>query len=52
MRDEPPRPLTRLPVEITQHEIFKHQELPLVVCEFCDGDALEYALATNRERMA
>ena len=38
----PPRQLVRLPSSITDHSVFK-KHLPLMVCEFCDGDVLKLA---------
>lgn len=45
-----PRKLTRLPIEVTQDKAFKRKGLPVQLCEFCDGDALERAISTQEKR--
>ncbi len=45
-----PRTLIRLPLEITQDKTFKRKGLPIRVCEFCDGDALEEAMKAHQTR--
>lgn len=45
------RSLHRLPVEVTQWSQFKRKGLPVMLCEFCDGDALHLALTTHDKRV-
>lgn len=45
-----PRKLHRLPVEVTQDKSFKRKGLPVELCPFCDGDAIELALSTHEKR--
>lgn len=49
-KDETPRPLFRLPDEITRHKMFKRQTLPIYMCLHCDGDAIEDALREHDRR--
>lgn len=49
---KPPRKLTRLPLEVTQDKLFKRKGMPIRLCEYCDGDALEDALRQHHLRVA
>jgi hypothetical protein len=44
------RDLTRLPTEVTQCKDFTRKGLPVQLCEYCDGDALEEALKAHQKR--
>lgn len=46
-----PRDLIRLPIEITNDSVFNNKGLPLFLCEFCDAQELEMALATHQKRI-
>lgn len=46
-----PRPLQRLPDQITKHGAFKHKEIPVFVCAECDGEVLERSIIVNERRM-
>lgn len=41
----PPRELTQLPQELVSAppKVFSKEDMPVFLCEFCDGDALEKA---------
>lgn len=45
-----PRTLSRLPLEVTQDSTFKRKGVPIRLCAFCDGDALEDALRLHHLR--
>lgn len=45
-----PRLLHRLPLEITQDSLFKRKGMPIRLCPWCDGDALEDALRLHNLR--
>lgn len=47
---KPPRRLHRLPLEVTQNDLFKRKGMPIRLCTFCDGDALEDALRQHQLR--
>lgn len=46
-----PRKLERMPVEITQHKNFKRKGIPLSLCPYCDGDAMQLALDEHHTRI-
>jgi len=48
---QPPRELIKLPIEITNNEVFNNRGLPLYLCEFCDEQELSMALATHEKRI-
>lgn len=45
-----PRPLRRLPTEVTQHKVFQRKGLPVSICDHCDGAAYESAMRYHTER--
>lgn len=47
---KPARPLSRLPIEITQDKLFQKKGLPLRLCKYCDGDAYEEAMKAHLSR--
>lgn len=47
----PPRDLIKLPIEITNNKVFSNRGLPVFLCEFCDAQELEMALATHQKRI-
>lgn len=46
-----PRQLTRLPVEVTQDVSFQRKGLPVMLCAYCDGDALGEAVKAHDKRV-
>ena len=47
----PFRELVKMPIEITHDETFHKKGIPLFLCEFCDEQELELALATHQKRI-
>lgn len=45
------RVLRRLPLIVTQGKLFRRKGLPVRLCDYCDGDAFEAAMATNQRRI-
>lgn len=45
-----PRSILALPPEVTQHEDFNKPELPVLLCQVCDGEAYALATATHEAR--
>lgn len=45
-----PRKLATLPKAIVESNEFKNQKLPINLCEYCDGSALESAMHAHDER--
>ncbi len=45
-----PRPLHRLPLEVTQDKNFQRQGLPVAVCLHCDGGVYASATETHKSR--
>jgi hypothetical protein len=46
-----PRELIRLPIEVTQDSVFNNRGLAIWLCEFCDAQELEAALAAHQKRI-
>lgn len=47
----PPRELVKLPIEITQSEVFNNRGIPVFLCEVCDEHELTLALAEHEKRI-
>lgn len=47
-----PRQLVMLPTEVTQHKTFHIPGEPVLLCSWCDGDAVEEALKQHQNRSA
>lgn len=47
---EAPRRLKRLPTGVTQDKVFDKVGLPVRLCEYCDGDALNAGLQAHELR--
>lgn len=47
-----PLEVVRLPVEATQHRLFRHKSDPITLCPECDGAALDLARRQYPDRLA
>lgn len=47
----PPRELIKLPIEVTQDKVFQKRGIPVFLCEVCDEQELELALAEHEKRI-
>ena len=47
---ESPRELTRLPPMVSHVKAFNNKGMPILLCEHCDGPALELALQAHQKR--
>ena len=47
----PPRELIKLPIEVTQDKVFQKRGIPIFLCEICDEQELELALAQHEKRI-